>query len=600
MKSIYNVPLVRTQTSTALTNIGNLLDVQITGAQNNDILVYNAPKWENKPQVLNNNTDVTINAPINNQFLGHNGTEWINKEIALNDLSDVALTSLSVNQILQWDGDFWSNYTLPSANAFANLSDVTITGVQNNDSIIFDANTAKYVNKKKYAEYDNYVNVTNGTVTAVARTVYFCNLATINLPASTLGEQIKVINTNGSTCTIAYTEIIYHLVNNFNTSYTTVDACEMTLEGILGGNWQIISFTGRWNNNTTNKRLSNNNLEDLRNMSILLPTNGQYLTFNGTNWVNTNLPAETVYFKKYTSYIKLTNQTVSLTNNTLYQSANSTINVGVSPAGTVFSVVNTSGTTTLNFDANQYLLVFNSFELGAFTLSTSEKTNINITCFSSDGFSSYYIIESSSGDWDFSLSTKKIGAYVDINTLKNVNISGPVSGQFLTYNGTEWTNTSLERCHPTSEIYCFGNGTSATTTLTTQNVWYQFAHATTLNNNPSANGVFSLTNANLFSWTYTGTNSKYFHSAISISASTNDAGDTYQVAYFINGVIVPGSIFVIDYANNNQAHGTAFHKVLLLNTNDVIDVRMRNISANGKVITVNNLNGCNLACCSLT
>lgn len=291
MKSIYNVPLVRTQTSTALTNIGNLLDVQITGAQNNDILVYNAPKWENKPQVLNNNQDVTINAPINNQFLGHNGTEWVNKEIALNDLSDVALTSLSVNQVLQWDGDFWSNYTLPSANAFANLSDVTITGVQNNDSVIYDSNVAKYVNKKKYAEFDNYVNVTNGTITAVARTVYFCNLATINLPASTVGEQIKIINTNGPTCTVAFTGIIYHLVNNFNTSYTTTDACEMTLEGILGGNWQIISFTGRWNDNTTNKRLANNNLEDLRNMSILLPTNGQYLTYNGSAWTNTTLPS---------------------------------------------------------------------------------------------------------------------------------------------------------------------------------------------------------------------------------------------------------------------------------------------------------------------
>lgn len=294
MKSVYNVPLVRTQSTTALANIGQLLDVQITGVQNNDILVYEAPKWKNKPQVLNNNNDVTITNPVNNEFLGYNGTEWINKEIALNDLSDVALTSLSVNQILQWDGDYWSNYNLPTQ-SFANLSDVQITIVQNNDNIIYNSATSKYINKKKYAEYDNIVQLSNQTITGVARTIYFCNLAVINLPPSTIGECIKIINALGTNCTFAYTGIIYHLVNNFNTSYTTTVSAEIELEGILGGNWQIKSFTGRWNNNNTNRRLVNNNLEDLLNTNIVLPLNGHYLRFDGTNWVNTPFPTMQIF-----------------------------------------------------------------------------------------------------------------------------------------------------------------------------------------------------------------------------------------------------------------------------------------------------------------
>ena len=289
MKSIYNVPQVRTQQTTALTNIGNLLDVTITGAQNNDILVYNAPKWVNKPQIINNNQDVNTVNPQNNEVLFHNGTEWINKEIALNDLSDVVIPVLpTINQVLSYDGDFWTPQTLASSN-FATLNDVQITAVQNNDNIIYDSNTSKYINKKKYCEYDNYVNLSNQTVTGVERTVYFCNLATINLPASTPGSCIKIINTNGPLCTFAFTGIIYHIANNFNTSFSTVDAAEITLTGILGGNWQISSFTGRWVNNSTNVRLANNNLEDLRNMSIILPSAGQYLQFNGTSWVNNTI-----------------------------------------------------------------------------------------------------------------------------------------------------------------------------------------------------------------------------------------------------------------------------------------------------------------------
>lgn len=385
MKSVYNVPLVRTQSTTALANIGQLLDVQITGVQNNDILVYNSPKWVNRPQVLNNNSDVTItapavneflghngtewvnreiainelsdvtiNAPVNNNYLGHNGTEWINKEIALNDLSDVALTSLSVNQILQWDGDYWSNYTLPAPDAFANLSDVQITSVQNNDSVIFNTSSGKYINKKKYAEYDNIVQLSNQTITAVARTIYFCNLATINLPASTIGECIKIINALGPVCTFAYTGIIYHLVNNFNTSYTTTDSAEIELEGILGGNWQIKSFTGRWNNNSTNRRLVNNNLEDLLNTNIVLPVSNNYLRFNGTNWVNANLPNYKIFL---TSAGNLSNNQYI---GNFGQNANYLSTINVAPhnitivAITVFISVNTTtGTRTFTLFKNQ-------------------------------------------------------------------------------------------------------------------------------------------------------------------------------------------------------------------------------------------------------
>ena len=101
---------------------------------------------------------------------------------------------------------------------------------------------------------------------------------------------------------------------------------------------------------------------------------------------------------------------------------------------------------------------------------------------------------------------------------------------------------------------------------------------------------------------YKGTGPEVFHCAISLSSSTPTAADNFEMALSTtaSGTPVPytGSVFAKDFAANNIISTTASHKLVTLNTNDVLYVIMRDISSAGKTHTSNNLNVVVVACCS--
>jgi hypothetical protein len=180
----------------------------------------------------------------------------------------------------------------------------------------------------------------------------------------------------------------------------------------------------------------------------------------------------------------------------------------------------------------------------------------------------------------------------------DTNIITPANGDILSYNSTstKWENINPSRCLPTAEIYQNGDGATDTETLTTRNTWYIFNSATTFYANPSGTAVFNSPSNGAIK--YTGVSAKFFHCAVSLSISTSTSANSYEVALFRNGVIESGTIFSIDFANNNVTTSTAFHKVLSLNNNDTIELKMRNISGAGAIITYNNINVVFMACCS--
>lgn len=176
-------------------------------------------------------------------------------------------------------------------------------------------------------------------------------------------------------------------------------------------------------------------LDSLYNVKISSPTGGQFLQYNGTNWVNGLMDTSNIS----NFYLKVRNE-LSGTNGWLY---NKTTGVGQ---------VDSSKYSTLNFVKNYYsgtglINVNNSNGQISFTgtqnpgtvtnvtgtapiIVTSGSTTPNISITQAGTSSNGYL---SSTDWN-TFNTKWNGA-------TNL-ITSPNTGDILTYNGTTWINTS--------------------------------------------------------------------------------------------------------------------------------------------------------------
>lgn len=181
-------------------------------------------------------------------------------------------------------------------------TDVNINSPSNNDLLMYNASNALWTNQSYLGMYSSSTSITTSII-PMYNTIYYSNGGTFNMPQSVEGKSIKIINLYGTLCTINFIGIIlYHIINMFNVTITTYDACEIELMGYTGGNhWIIVNMTGRWTNSLTSKYLtqSRSNIEDLRNVSIVTPTNNQYLVYDSVSslWVptTTNLTKH-IYF----------------------------------------------------------------------------------------------------------------------------------------------------------------------------------------------------------------------------------------------------------------------------------------------------------------
>lgn len=70
-----------------------------------------------------------------------------------------------------------------------------------------------------------------------------------------------------------------------------------------------------------------------------------------------------------------------------------------------------------------------------------------------------------------------------------------------------------------------------------------------------------------------------FNLHITICASTSNNGDTFQIAPFKNGVIVPGSAGVIGMVTPNRITSFSMTVISTVNSNETIDVMMRDVTS---------------------
>ena len=281
-----------------------------------------------------------------------------------------------------------------------------------------------------------------------------------------------------------------------------------------------------------------------------------------------------------------------------------TITLNPLQVGQYIKVTADSNGATINLTGGSFILNWSGSGGSMNPTVVLNNATIELTCISISP-QIYYNITSIIQHRDTSTATingTKISAINNLENIPNVSLTGLANGDILSYNTSlngglgGWNNINPSRCLPTAEIYILGDGTTATKTLTTQNVWYIFNNATNFVGNPSGASVFS--SPSNCALKYTGASGKYFHTAVSISSSSSNAARNYQIALFRNSVLEPGTIFSLDYASNNVITSSAFHKVMQLNTNDTIEVKIRDISGGGTIITYNNINFVAMACCN--
>ena len=230
---------------TSLGSVGGHTDVDVTGAVNGKILKYNGTNWV----VADDNaaaasafvslTD-TPNSFTANKWLKVNSNgdaiEWTDAPqtalSSINDINDVTITSAQNDQLLKWNGTNWINFTPGYLTSFTEQDPTVPAHVKS----ITQANITAWNAKSDVSALNDLSDVTTGTVYT--------------------GSVLKY---NGSVWAAG-------------------------VDSDAQADWaQSNTSSGDF---IKNKPTIPSNIQDLSNVTITSPSNGQVLKWNGTAWIN--------------------------------------------------------------------------------------------------------------------------------------------------------------------------------------------------------------------------------------------------------------------------------------------------------------------------
>ncbi len=269
-------------------NINNLKNVDIDSVQNNEILKYNSTgaKWENVTNNVNDLTDMSIVDIADKEIIKYNSTtsKWENNLVHLNEIFDVVIDSVANGQVLKYNSSEskWKN--AENIDTLNELSDVTLGPLAQNQFLKYDYSTSKFIN--------NLANLSD--------------LADTNMDSLLGGDILKYNDstskweTNDLILNNVNDVVISSVANNQVLKYDSSDSkwknqeekthsiselSDVTIDSI--GNNNLLKYNNS-NQKWENGRLS---LGHLNNVTLTNPTAGDYLSFNGTKYVN--VPAYT-------------------------------------------------------------------------------------------------------------------------------------------------------------------------------------------------------------------------------------------------------------------------------------------------------------------
>ena len=230
---------------TSLGSVGGHTDVDVTGAVNGKILKYNGTSWvvaddnttaasafvslTDTPSTFTANKWIKVNS-------GGTALEWTDAPqtalSSINDINDVTITSAQNDQLLKWNGTNWINFTPGYLTSFTEQDPTVPAHVKS----ITQANITAWNAKSDVSALNDLSDVTTGTVYT--------------------GSVLKY---NGSVWAAG-------------------------VDSDAQADWaQSNTSSGDF---IKNKPTIPSNIQDLSNVTITSPSNGQVLKWNGTAWIN--------------------------------------------------------------------------------------------------------------------------------------------------------------------------------------------------------------------------------------------------------------------------------------------------------------------------
>ena len=256
---------------TSLGSVGGHTDVDVTGAANGKILKYNGTNWV----VADDNTAVasafvsltdTPNSFTANKWIkvnsGGTALEWTDAPqtalSSINDINDVTITNAQGDQLLKWDGSKWVNFTPSYLTSFTETDPNVPSHVKN----ITQANITTWNAKSDVAALNDLSDVSTGTVYTGSVLKYNGSVWAAGVDSD---AQADWAQSNSSAA-------------DFIKNKPTIPSAQIQAD---------------WNQTTTssldfikNKPTIPNKIQDLSNVTITSPSNGQVLKWNGTEWIN--------------------------------------------------------------------------------------------------------------------------------------------------------------------------------------------------------------------------------------------------------------------------------------------------------------------------
>lgn len=242
-----------------------------------------------------NNTDINLST-------GLGQTTMQNTQILTGYYLNVA--SLANNEYVKTDGShnlISSNITLSNGN----VTDVSLTSPSNGQ--VLEYNGSQWINSSLvlYPYYNTILSYAFN-ITAVPNTYYILqNSSTVTINPFNVGDHIMITALgNGITIVFTGTSFIVNSQLAGGTSNPTISMLYCTLELICGFNsGQTYYYITRVSQNhsgsifTINgtKYSALNSINNIPDVALTSPTNGQVLSYNGTNWINSNNTTTNIY-----------------------------------------------------------------------------------------------------------------------------------------------------------------------------------------------------------------------------------------------------------------------------------------------------------------
>lgn len=392
-----NVPLSSTSGATELNELN---DVTLTSITANQVLEFNGTNWTNSTLTppstnLNALTDVTITSANLGQVLQYNGSEWINSlvSLSLNQLNNTNIVTPSTEQVLSYNGTTWVNRTLSNPSyIFNELTDVTLTSPVNNNVVVYDNASSNWVNKTFNQIGVSEIGHTHDTSSIISGV--FSN--------ARISQASVIQHQNALTITESQISNLQPYLTNIN-SQNINDLNDVTISNPSNG--QVLGFNGTNWIPVTPSAAGSSALDDLTDVVISSVATDNYLKYNGTNWVNSNLPS-------------IPTDLNSLTDTTISSPVNKNI---------------------LIYDSGSSQWINNSFSTAGIapTIHTHSTSDITSGTFADARISVSNVTQHQSALTITKSQVSDFGTYLtsssNLNNLANVDTTTPSNGQVLTY-----------------------------------------------------------------------------------------------------------------------------------------------------------------------